>query len=402
MLMKRIVPLLLFLSVLLSLLTACGSSASHSPTPTPLPALVNYEKAIFTVERGSIVSKKDLMGEIVPSKQDELFFRASGYVNRVAVKAGDKIKKGDLMAEMQIDDLLNQLEQARIDLEVAQSNLAKYTAEHAYDLSKSKSDVVVAMKRVDLAQIDVDQAYGGVTRDRAKINLDIAQENLKLAEEAYQVLSGETNPAQEQTVKRSQLSVERLEKLVAERQIIAPYDGLVLRSMVRAGQQIDTFNSVFVVGDPTTLVVRSPYDYDLQGKLQESSEVSLKIAKDAQSQFSVKYLPNFLISTTTDQAPNSSSAKASDYLYFSLPQDLPQDQVKVGRQVFMTIILGKKDNVLLLPPAAIREYKGLYFVIVQDSNGRRRRVEINQIGLKSEDRWEIEGDLREGDQVQGP
>jgi hypothetical protein len=38
---------------------------------------------------------------------------------------------------------------------------------------------------------------------------------------------------------------------------------------------------------------------------------------------------------------------------------------------------------LLLPPAAIREYKGLYFVIVQDGE-RRRRVEINEIGLKSQ------------------
>jgi hypothetical protein len=56
---------------------------------------------------------------------------------------------------------------------------------------------------------------------------------------------------------------------------------------------------------------------------------------------------------------------------------------------------------LLLPPAAIREYKGLNFVILQEGD-RRRRVEINEIGLKSTDRWEILGDLKEGDQVLGP
>ena len=53
-----------------------------------------------------------------------------------------------------------------------------------------------------------------------------------------------------------------------------------------------------------------------------------------------------------------------------------------------------------LPPSAIREYKGFNFVIVQDGD-RRRRVEINEIGLKGEDLWEIKADLQEGDQVLG-
>lgn len=397
---KKNIIFALFLPVFVALLTACGSSARRSPTPTPLPPLVNYEKAIFNVERGSIVSKKDLMGEIVPSRQDELFFRASGYISRVVVKAGDRVKKGDILAEMQIDDLINQLEQARIDLEVSQANFAKDKAQREYDLNKAKADVVIWQKRVDLAKIDLQQVFG-VEKEKAQLNLDITQENLTLAQEALKVLTADTNPSQEQAVKRSQLAVERLEKLVAERQIVAPYDCMILRSMVRAGQQMDTFYTVFVVGEPTNLVVRAPYDSNLYSNLHESSEVSLGLAKDAETSYTTNYLPNFLISTTTDQSTKASPSSGVDYLYFSLPKDIPQDQVQVGRQVYMSVILGKKDDVLLLPPAAIREYKGLSFVIVQEGN-RRRRVEINEIGLRSEDRWEIVGDLREGDQVLGP
>ncbi len=396
--MKNIVKYL-FLPVLVALLAGCGTSASRNPTPTPLPPLVNYEKAIFTVERGSIVSKKELMGEIVPSKQDELFFRASGYVSRVVVKAGDRVKKGDILAEMQIDDLMNQLEQARIDLEVAQSNYAKNKAQREYDINKAQADLVIAEKRFGLAMIDVDQAYG-VDKEKAQLNLDIAQENVNLAQEALKVLTADTNPSDEQAVKRSQLAVDRLQELVSERQIVAPYDCMILRSMVRPGQQMDTFYTVFVVGDPSNLVVQSPYNSDLEGQLQESTEVSLKLATESSTVYPVKYLPNFLVATTTDQSVKASPT-SNDNLYFSLPKNLPQDQAQVGRQVYMTVILGKKDNVLLLPPAAIREYKGLNFVIVQDGE-RRRRVEINQIGLKSEDRWEVVGDLREGDKVLGP
>jgi hypothetical protein len=67
----------------------------------------------------------------------------------------------------------------------------------------------------------------------------------------------------------------------------------------------------------------------------------------------------------------------------------------------MTLLLGEKDEALLLPPSAIREYRGLFFVIVQDGD-RRRRVEINKIGLKTSERWEVIADLAEGDQVLGP
>jgi len=63
--------------------------------------------------------------------------------------------------------------------------------------------------------------------------------------------------------------------------------------------------------------------------------------------------------------------------------------------------MGRKDNILLLPPAAIRQYRGLNFVIILDGD-KRRRVEINEIGLKTAERWEVSGDLKEGDKVLGP
>src|SRR5512143_2840756 len=96
---------LLLTVLLVSILSACSPGSGGGATPTPLPPVVNYQQSIFKVERGPIVAEKTLMAEIVPSKQDDLYFRASGYVNRVTVKQGNVLKKGDVLAEMQIDDL---------------------------------------------------------------------------------------------------------------------------------------------------------------------------------------------------------------------------------------------------------------------------------------------------------
>jgi HlyD family secretion protein len=377
---------------------ACGSAGGRSPTPTPIPALVSYEKAIFTVEMGSIVSEKELMGEIVPAIQDELFFRASGFATRVTVKNGDYIKKGEVIAEMQIDDLLNQLQQANIDLEVAEAEFAKYQSERQYDLDQAWALVVIRQKEVELARLSVENS-SGIEKVRAQLQMDITEQNMELAEKAFQLKSEQTNPYQEQVVKRNQLSVARLEALIAERQIIAPYDCVILKSLIRPGQQVDAYFIAFNVGDPSNLVIRTQYDWELVAKLTARTEADLRFTTDEGERFPIAYLPNFS-PASTEENPKKSSV-SSDYLYYSLPENVAEEEIIPGRTVFLTIILGRKDDAMLLPPAAIREYKGLKYVIVLEGD-RRRRVEIQEVGLQAQDKWEIIADLQVGDQVLGP
>lgn len=385
--------------VLLGLFAAaCAPGSGGNATPTPLPPLVSYEKSIFIVERGSIVSEKKIVADIVPSKQDDLFFRSSGYVTRVAVKAGDVVKQGDVLAELDVNDLLNQLQQARIDLEVAQADLAKNKAQHAYDLEKAKADVIILQKQVELGKIAVQQSLG-IEREKAQLNLEITQQNLAVAQQALQMASEDIDPYLEQAVKRSELSVQRLEGLVAEKQIAAPYDGTILKSSVRAGQQVDAYFSAFSIGDPGKLVLRAAYDADLASQLTVDSTVNLYLSSDATNGYKVSYLLNYRPERGVQNTNQQSDL--TDYLYFSLPTDLPQNQIPMGRSVFLNIVLGKKDNALLLPPAAIREYKGLKYVIVQEGD-KNRRVEINEIGLKATDKVEVIADLKEGDKVLGP
>lgn len=397
---KKAVFLLLLLLFLLVLLSACAEGGIRNATPTPLPAVVSYEKAVFTVERGSIVSSQDLRGEVVPVKQDELFFRASGFITRVAVKPGDILKKGDILAEQQVDELLNQIQQAEIDLQVAQAELERYNAERQYNIEKAKADVEIWERRVALSMLAVDETYGDY-KVKAQLNLEIDEQNLLLAEKALAMINDEDIAYNEQSVKRAELSLDRLKGLLAERQITAPYDCIVLRSTVRPGQQTEAYLSAFVVGDPSELVIRTDVEPKLQDVLTSESEVHISLAKEDAQDYLSHFLPNFLPVSSENEEANLLRIPAKSYFYFQLPEGTDPDLFPVGRAVNVTAILGRKDDVLLLPPAAIREYRGLSFVIVQDGE-TRRRVEIDKIGLKAADRWEITADLHEGDQVLGP
>ena len=58
-------------------------------------------------------------------------------------------------------------------------------------------------------------------------------------------------------------------------------------------------------------------------------------------------------------------------------------------------MLEHKDNVLWLPPEAVRSFEGRRFVVVRQGE-RERRVTV-KIGIETEDKLEILEGLKEGD-----
>ena len=149
---------------LLVALSACLPSRSAVPTPTPLPPPVSYEKPLYTVERGLIVSQFKLTGQVLPSKQDRMLFRASGFVSRVLVQVGDEVEAGQLLAELQIDDLLKELEQAYIDFQVAQADLATIEQDRQYAIARAERQVAIGhlLDGFGLIHAHLDEALQGV------------------------------------------------------------------------------------------------------------------------------------------------------------------------------------------------------------------------------------------------
>ena len=400
---KKIIALWLVTSLFAIMLASCGTTSRGGPTPTPLPPIVSYEKAIYTVERGPITSEKKIYGEIVPNKQDDLYFKASGYIDRILVKQGDDIKQGDLLAELQVSDLLDQLTQANIDLQVAQQTLDKDTAQREYNIEKAQIDVTVAEKNVAIAQLDLDKAYTKEDQERAQLRIDILNQNLTLARLNLKQAQEQVSTYEQQAVERNQITVNRLQKLIDERRIYAPYDGIVLRSGIRAGTQINAFDTAFTVGDPSVIVARTAIDYELNQTITDETEVRMYLPnEDTTGQgTAVNFMANFMPLTSQENPDLQNTTLGTNYFYFALPDNLDRTKAKVGASVTLIVVVGHKDSTLLLPPAAIREYRGQNFVIVL-KDSRRVRVEINEIGLKTVDKWEVSGDLQEGDQVEGP
>jgi hypothetical protein len=74
--------------------------------------------------------------------------------------------------------------------------------------------------------------------------------------------------------------------------------------------------------------------------------------------------------------------------------------LKLGDLVRVTVVLEEKEDVLWLPPGAIRTFEGREFVIIQDG-GRQRRVDID-LGIEAQAQVEILMGLEEGQVVVAP
>ena len=162
-----------------------------------------------------------LAGDIRAYTDAPIFARTSGYLKRWTVDIGTKVKRGQLLAEIDAPEINDQLRQARADAQTTRANylLAKTTAERWAQMLKNNS----------VSRQETDEKNGDMLAKEAALNA-------------------------------AQANVSRLEQLVSFQKIYAPFDGVVTARNTDVGQLIDagsgaTSRELFHIQDASTLRV---------------------------------------------------------------------------------------------------------------------------------------------------
>src|SRR3954449_8698538 len=152
--MNRNVALRLCILIwLFPLLAACGAPSAaqvEQATPTPLPPDTALERPTYTVKRDAIDELLTVNGRVTPVDLTRLSFKRDGRVNTVGFARGDTVKQGDLLAELQQEDQLDELREAKDGLLQSQRDLANAQKEQA--------------KKVEQAQLELDNAQEDLKR----------------------------------------------------------------------------------------------------------------------------------------------------------------------------------------------------------------------------------------------
>jgi multidrug resistance efflux pump len=303
------------------------------------------------------------------------------------------------------DAYARSLQQAEWNLEMAQARYDQALAAqqvYTHELNIQELAVTQAEAKRTQLQRGVDPLLA-IEVQRAQQQLDRLNQGadpllaieVQRAQQQLDWLEEGVNPVLVNDVNQAQLALERLQAQVADAQIVAPTDGEVLSLSVYAGRPAEAFKPVIVVADPSAIEVSADLSSSQLQEMVEGQEavVTLRAYPGQTWHGTVRRLP-YPYGTG---GGSEGLAGADKSTRISLEGDL--SGLKLGDLARVTIVLEEKDDVLWLPPAAIRTFQGRKFVIVQDVD-RQRRVDVT-IGIESDDRVEILEGLEEGQIVVG-
>ncbi len=411
--------------------------AMESGAPPP------EEKPRYTVERGSVTARIQFLGNIAPIDERHVFFRTDGRVRTIFYEEGDGVKAGSVLAELEMTDLLNQINQAKVSLEKAQLRLEEIRdnilaiAEAEAELSIKKLKQQQAEGSDPTAEVDIAQANldkSALLLEQARINdqlaghkepsfgfeqarldhriaeanfeqalqdlkshryqLAIMSREIELAELKLRRLREYVDPQATTEVKLAELTVKRLEDQASMHRIYSPIDAEVMSLSLYAGNAIRAYQPVIIVANPSRFEISAFIVSSTLMKLHEGQKAVVQLVDHPGRVIDgwIRRLPYIGQRNTTSME----NADQSTRIQFT---PLPDLALKVGDLARTTIVLEERKDVLWLPPEAIRVYQGRRFVVIEEQ-ARRRRVDV-KIGLKSEDRVEIEEGLEQGQIVIG-
>ncbi len=386
-----LVALLVLTACEFSLLPAGQSSqiAANEPTPTPIPTRIVPLKPTYTVMQGEIVKDLVFNGRIAPVREEGLFFRTSGRLQAVYFKRNDLVNEGDIIAELEIEGLEQARQAAELELARTQANLDE--AEKAINF------------RVNMAQIELDIAELALietirTQSEGSVDIAIQRKNVERAQLQLDNIDRQVDPILQNNVQRAQLELEQITDRVANTRIVAPFDGLILSMSLSVGRGVEEFRPVVVLADPVNLEVSADLISNQLQDLAEEMPVNVQLMGRPGDPVTgrIRRLPYPYGSggggTTVDELDKSTR----------IALDIPaaEADMRLGDLVRVSAELERKDNVLWLPPQAIRVFDGRRFVVlVQDDVEKRIDVKV---GIQTIDKVEILEGLAANDVVIGP
>lgn len=302
---------------------------------------------VETVRRENLNSYLVINGIVEPERTVEIFSRLSAYVKEIVKEEGSLVRENDVLALLDDTEIRISHEQARIGLEQAKLSLEE--AEQNY----TRNQELIKREMISEQEFQTQEA---VFKQR--------QLDYKNSQEAFKNLD-------------LQLNWTRIRSLS---------DGYITERLIEVGDRVNANQQVYTIEDFSPLLIRVyvPTSDAIKLKTGMSAEVTTDIIPGRIFKGNVKLInPRIDVQTGT--------VKVTVELYDKTLS------VKPGMFVEVRIVVGQKENVLVIPRKAVLYKQNLTHVFVmQQSQVSQRQVEL---GLTEEDMVEITGGLEEGEKI---
>ena len=352
------------------------------------------------VERGDLARVVVATGKIQPRSKVEVKSKASGLVKQIFFDYGDAVKQGQVLVELDKEQLQALERVSKATLEGAQAALQ--AAEGTFERTKVEAegpDVPFLKKGMDRAETMFKDGL-------------IAEALLEDAEKAYQLglnrqLTAQRNLAVTRAqvsqaraqVSQTQAALENAETDLRNSTIVSPIDGVVLSRDVQVG---DAVSSILVLGSQATLIMTlgDVGDVYVQGKVDEADIGKVYLDQPAR----------IVIESFKDRKYEGKVTKISplgvekdNVTTFEVRVSIhnPSGELKANMSANAEIILEEKKGVLMIPESAVMyDKERSASVEVPDAKAEkgRRKVAV-KLGISNGVKTELVAGVKEGEKV---
>lgn len=353
-----------------------------------LGAFVSMRKDAVTVrvarvERGNIRSAVSTNGKVEPVQSFEAHAPVATTVKRVLVKEGDRVKKGQLLMQLDDADARAQAARALAQLRAAQSDMSAIERGGSQEeVLTLDSQLVKARAERDTAQRNLDAlrrlqekgaASAGEVRD-AENALQRADADVKLI---GQKQKGRFSKPEIEKVEaqrsEAQAAYGAAQDTLAKSNLRAPFDGLVYSIPVRAGTYVQPGDLLLQEADLSKVLVRAFVDEPDVGRLSKGQPIEL--TWDA--------VPGRIWQGTLTTVPAAVKLRGTRNVgETTIIVDNKDGRLLPNVNVSVTIITTEHDNVLIIPREALHldDNKAYVYQIV-DGELRRHPIETSVSNL---------------------
>ena len=352
------------------------------------------------VEKNDLAKSVVATGKVEPITKVEVKSKASGIVKKLLVEYGDRVKKGQLLAQLDKEEILAQVEQSKAALQAAEANLKG--AEADYERAKVDAegpDVPLLKRSYDRAlSMQKDGVVSVSALDDAEKEYKMAVNKQNVARAQIIVLQAKIAQSQAE-VARDRATLNQFQEQLSYTDITAPIDGIVLSRDVEVG---DAVSSILVLGSSATLVMTmgDTTQVYVKGKVDESDIGRVYLGQPARikvESFKDKTF-NGVVTKISPMGVEKDNVTTFEVRVSIANAD---GQLKAEMTANAEIILEEHKNVLQIPEGAIIYDKDRKASVeVPDPKGKegKRKVAIN-IGISNGAKTEVLSGLKQDDQV---
>ena len=344
------------------------------PGKTPNPVLT------ATVTRQDVEQTVLASGVLQAIEQVDVGAQVSGQVTKLAVEAGQQVKQGELLAE--IDPLI-----AQNNLKTAEAELASRRAQLKIKQAQLKQNELAWRRQL--------QMFKQEASSRA---------DLESAEAQLAVTRAELQSAQAD-IDSALIKVERAKTELGYNRILAPMDGTVVSIVTRQGQTLaasQTVPTLLKLANLDTMTVKAQISEADITKVRAGMPVYFTLIGDPDTRYHATLRTVELAPTNINEqtASTTTTSNAAIYYYALFDVPNPDHQLRVAMTTQVTIVLGERKQVLAIPQTALGKKLGdNEYEVTLLGEGEQRETRRIRTGMKDDIKIEVVDGLSEQEKV---